>query len=516
MQTIDTSRFNPASPDPSGIVYLPGSDRLEICDSEVDETTGAGYHGVNLWQITRTGSVTDTGTTLGYPSREPTGLGYDAGTNTLFISDDTKRLVFVVQPGSDGRFGTSDDVVSSVDAGAYGSTDTEDPEFLAATGHLFFLDGVGTEVYEIDPVNGVFGDGNDTMRHFDVGRFGPTDWEGLSSDPSTGDLLVGARKEKKIYEVTPTGTLVRIIDASGISGMKYLSGLATAPSSDGSGTMNYWIVDRAVDNGSNSRENDGKIFEVTIGPSGTNRPPVVANPGPMTNDVGDPVSYQISASDPDGDPIASYGASELPGGLSVDTATGLISGTTTTAGSFGTTITATDSHGSTGSASFTWSVTAPGSILTFAPAADTYVRSDRPDKNFGLKATMSVDASPIKHILLRFVVSGVGSNAIQSVTLRLYCTNASPLGGELYPVADTSWQETAVTWNSEPGAGSSAIGSLGAVSLNTWSEVDLTSLVTADGTYSLRIVSTSSNAALYSTKEGASALQPSLVVTLAP
>ena len=73
---------------------------------------------------------------------------------------------------SPGRFGTSDDVVSFVDAGAYGSTDTEDPEFDPATGHLFFLDGVASEVYEINPVNGVFGDGNDQMTHFDVGKFG--------------------------------------------------------------------------------------------------------------------------------------------------------------------------------------------------------------------------------------------------------------------------------------------------------------------------------------------------------
>jgi hypothetical protein len=61
-----------------------------VVDSEVDETTRAGYHGVNLWQATRGGGVTGTGTTVAY-SREPTGLGYDPGTNTLFISDDGKK-----------------------------------------------------------------------------------------------------------------------------------------------------------------------------------------------------------------------------------------------------------------------------------------------------------------------------------------------------------------------------------------------------------------------------------------
>ena len=195
----------------------PGPDRLEVTDSEVDQTTGAGYHGVNLWQITRSGTVTDTGTTLAYSS-EPTGLGHDPGTNTLFISDDNKHRVWVVKPGSDTRFGTSDDIVTWIDARGYGSIDTEDPTFDPATGHLFFLDGKATEVYEIDPVNGTFGDGNDVMTHFDVGHFGPADWEGLGSDTARGTLLVGARREEQIYEVTKSGSLVRIIDASGVTG----------------------------------------------------------------------------------------------------------------------------------------------------------------------------------------------------------------------------------------------------------------------------------------------------------
>jgi uncharacterized protein YjiK len=514
VQTIQTSRWSPASPDPSGVVYIPGRDRLEVCDSEVEETTGAGYHGVNLWQVTRSGTVTDTGTTLAYPSKEPTGLGYDAGTNTLFVSDDDAGKVWVVKPGGDGRFGTSDDALSSINASAYGSTDTEDPEFVSATGHLYFLDGVGTEVYDIDPANGVFGDGNDVMRHFDVGQFGPADWEGLGSDPSTGNLLVGARTQKRIYEVTTSGSLVRIIDASGISGMSYISGLAMAPASGGSG-RDYWIVDRAVDNGSNASENDGKLFEISVGSTSTNSPPVVTNPGTIANTVGDSVSYQISATDPDGDAITAYGASGLPTGLSVGTTTGLISGATTTQGTFGVTITATDARGATGSASFTWTVSASGSAMTFSPAADTFVGSDRPDRNFGSRSTLTTDASPAKYVLLKFTVSGIGGKTIQAVRLRLYCVNGSPAGGGLYPVLNNSWQESTVTWNNQPAAGSTAVASLGAVSANTWYEVDVTSLVTGDGTYSMRIATPSGNAATYNSKEATPGFASSLVVTLA-
>ena len=57
---------------------------------------------------------------------------------------------------------------------------------------------------------------------------------------------------------------MRIINASDISGMRFLSGVAYGPASNGPGTNNYWTVDRAVDNGANSSENDGKIFELRI------------------------------------------------------------------------------------------------------------------------------------------------------------------------------------------------------------------------------------------------------------
>jgi hypothetical protein len=154
------------------------------------------------------------------------------------------------------------------------------------------------------------------------------------------------------------------------------------------------------------------------------------------------------------------------------------------------------------------------STLTFGPDADTFVRSDNPTAHPGTRTLLSVDNSPIKHGLLRFTVSGVGSGTIQSVTLRLFCLDASVKGGDFYWVPDNSWPENTVNWNTEPAADPTLRASLGAVSVNTWYEVDLSSLVTGDGTYSIRIASTSSNGADYSTKEGAAGFAPQLVVAL--
>jgi hypothetical protein len=301
VRMIDTSKWSPASPDPSGIVFLPGTDRMQVADSEVDETTGAGYHNVNMWTLNRTtGAVVDEGTTwtpVGF-SKEPTGLGYIESSNTLLISDDSKHYVWLEQAGPDGRFGTTDDTRTFINAGAYGSTDTEDPEFL--NGHIFFLDGKGTEIYNIGPGNdGKFGNSDDTMSHFDIGNLA-TDWEGLSSNPFTGNLLAGARATKKIYELTPTGTLVQTIDASKITGMKYLSGLAYAPASNGNG-WDYWIVDRAVDNNQVASENDGKLWEVTTSTSTTDTPPTVTVSSPKAGDtVSGTVTVSANANDDHG------------------------------------------------------------------------------------------------------------------------------------------------------------------------------------------------------------------------
>lgn len=46
--------------------------------------------------------------------------------------------------------------------------------------------------------------------------------------------------------------------------MRYLSGLAMVPASNGTGQRDSWIVDRAIDNGPNPNENDGRIFEISV------------------------------------------------------------------------------------------------------------------------------------------------------------------------------------------------------------------------------------------------------------
>jgi hypothetical protein len=114
--------------------------------------------------------------------------------------------------------------------------------------------------------------------------------------------------------------------------------------------------------------------------------------------------------------------------------------------------------------------------------------------------------------MLKFVVSGVNGQSISSARLRLYCIDSSPVGGEFYRVGDNNWSEATVTWNNSPVADSQAIATLGSVSPGIWYEIDLSSFITGDGTYSLRVTSSSTNGADYRSKEGG--IAPELVITI--
>ncbi|HKS36226.1 MAG TPA: LamG-like jellyroll fold domain-containing protein, partial [Verrucomicrobiae bacterium] len=97
--------------------------------------------------------------------------------------------------------------------------------------------------------------------------------------------------------------------------------------------------------------------------------PVLTAPGNQISVVGNAVSRQMQATDPNGD-LLTWSASGLPPGLSIDPSTGLISGIPTTVGVYSSTVTVTDGNTAPVSRGFTWTI---NNVLTLQPLAGSAV-----------------------------------------------------------------------------------------------------------------------------------------------
>ncbi len=93
-------------------------------------------------------------------------------------------------------------------------------------------------------------------------------------------------------------------------------------------------------------------------------PPVITSAGTASGTAGSAFTYQITATNAP----TSYGATGLPAGLSINTGTGLISGTPTAAGTSTVTLSATNSAGS-GTATLTLTVAPAPPVVTSATTA---------------------------------------------------------------------------------------------------------------------------------------------------
>jgi serine protease len=106
--------------------------------------------------------------------------------------------------------------------------------------------------------------------------------------------------------------------------------------------------------------NSCAISHPIVGSGSTGNTVTVTNPGSQSGTVGTAVSLQIHATDSASGQTLTYSATGLPAGLSINSTTGLISGTPTTAATYNTTVKATDTTGANASVSFTWTIASSG------------------------------------------------------------------------------------------------------------------------------------------------------------
>jgi hypothetical protein len=148
--------------------------------------------------------------------------------------------------------------------------------------------------------------------------------------------------------------------------------------------------------------------------------------------------------------------------------------------------------------------------ITLNPVADAYVTSAIPNTNYGASKMIRFDASPVVNGYLTFNVQGLGGS-IASAKLRIYANSSSTVGCKVYSVPDVSWVEKSITFNNAPALGNQ-IGSIGAFKSATWIEVDVTALVTGNGTFSLALTGINGTAVSLASRESGTFV-PQLVIT---
>lgn len=165
----------------------------------------------------------------------------------------------------------------------------------------------------------------------------------------------------------PDGDPLTVTAASALNGTVTINANGTltyAPNANfnGTDTINYTVSDG---------QGGTATATVTVTVNSINDGPVAGPLGNHADSDNEGVSFSIvgAFSDPDGDTLT-YGATGLPAGISINPATGVISGTIDNSASqlnggvYNVTVTANDGRGGTVSSSFVWTVTNPAPTAT--------------------------------------------------------------------------------------------------------------------------------------------------------
>jgi len=297
-----------------------------------------------------------------YGVNEDNTLNVNASSGVLGNDSDADGDSLSVNTGASD---TSSSEGGTVTLSADGSFSYEPPaDFNGADSFSYTVeDDFGGSVSEtvditVDPVNDApsFTAGSDQAVDEDAGAQSVSGWAtDISAGPSdeSGQTLtfnVG-NDNSALFSTQPS------IDASGT--LSY----TPAPDANGSATVTVSLSDDGGTANGGSDTSGEQTFTITVNP--VNDAPTSTAISDQTNADGDSVSLDVSGnfSDVDASDTLSYGASGLPSGLSIDSSTGIISGTLGSSASqnspYSVTVTADDGNGGSASESFAWTITNP-------------------------------------------------------------------------------------------------------------------------------------------------------------
>ncbi|WP_426730982.1 CBM96 family carbohydrate-binding protein [Myxococcus faecalis] len=135
---------------------------------------------------------------------------------------------------------------------------------------------------------------------------------------------------------------------------------------------------------------------------------------------------------------------------------------------------------------------------TVPPLHDTYATPEAPSTTYHREASLRVDGAPRAEGFLDFDVQ-LGTQPVRRVLLRLYALDASANGPQVFSAQ--SFDEATTDWAHRPVVSGSALANLGAVTRDSWVEIDVTDVVTTSGRHAFALVPDSADGLRFASSE---------------
>ncbi|MES2697407.1 MAG: DNRLRE domain-containing protein [Verrucomicrobiota bacterium] len=163
---------------------------------------------------------------------------------------------------------------------------------------------------------------------------------------------------------------------------------------------------------------------------------------------------------------------------------------------------------------------APTVTLTFAPVKDAMVKAAAATSNFGTASNVQISGQSgfAKHAYLQFNVTGIPAGAtVTSASLLLASqTTGTSRPVAAHTVANTTWTETGITWNTKPGPLSATLSTVSSHTSGADSSWNVTNAVTGNANLTFVLDSTFSGDTNFHSREAGATNEPSLVVIYQP
>ncbi|GAA4574613.1 hypothetical protein GCM10023176_41990 [Micromonospora coerulea] len=166
-------------------------------------------------------------------------------------------------------------------------------------------------------------------------------------------------------------------------------------------------------------------------------------------------------------------------------------------------VSASDAAGNSSGLSAPALVTTPAATPVLA-VADTYVKESSPTSRYGSTTVLRVDGDPVTNAYLKFTMSAQ-TGLVLRARLKIWVAAGSSTGFVVRPVADSTWSEALTNWNNAPLIDNTSIAATGRTTSGTWVTLDVTPLISGNGTFTVGLTSIGASSSSYGSRESSTA-----------